>query len=187
MSTSEVKKLSFELNEEMLGIIAEEFNAQDLAAKFAEAVAEKGLESAMKEVLEVFGNQLGHRSLQLGDEYSDRTYEVILETVDQTATYKFPLLPQRFLEIAYLSTQELYAFPVRINTHDLFRFEIDDCRIFQELKQKCTEETIKDVPCKAACLRLIKTVCSHYDCDVSVEAATDPLGGNKCVFDIHYG
>ena len=187
MSTSEVKKLSFELNEEMMGIIAREFTAKDLAEKFAKAVSEKGLESATKEVLEVFGNQLGHRSLQLGDEYSDRTYEMILETADQTGTYKFPLLPQRFLEIAYLSIQELYAFPVRINTHNLLRYEIGDCKIFQELKKQCAEEDIKGIPCKAACESLIKTVCSHYDCDVRVEADTDPVGKNICVFDVHYG
>ncbi|MFC1821746.1 hypothetical protein ACFL9T_03500 [Thermodesulfobacteriota bacterium] len=187
MSTSEVKKLSFELNEEMLGIIAQEFDPKDLAAKFAAAVAEKGLESATKEVLEVFGNQLGHRSLQLGDEYSDRTYEMILETVDQTTTYKFPLLPQRFLEIAYLSTQGLYAFPVRINSHKLMRFEISDCKIFEGLKNQCSEEDIKGVPCRAACESLIKTVCSHYDCDVNVEADTDPVGENKCVFAVHNG
>lgn len=187
MSTFEVKKYSFELNEEMMGIIAQEFNAKDLAKKVAKVMSEEGIDSAISEVLTVYGTQLAHRTLQLGDEYSDRTYEVIMEMADQTGTYRFPLLPQRFLEIAYLSIQELYAFPVRINTHNLLRYEISDCKIFQQLQKQCVEEDIKGIPCKAACESLIKTICSHYDCHVSVESDTDPMGKNICVFNVHYG
>jgi hypothetical protein len=187
MSKAEKKKLSFELNEEMLAMIAREYDAGDLAARFAGAVAEKGVAGATKDVLEVYGRQLAERSLQLGDEYSDRTYEVMRAMIDQTGTYDFPLLPQRFLEIAYLSTQGIFAFPVRINSHELLRFEIIDCKIFQALQEKCSKGDIKDVPCRAACESLIKTVCSHFDCEVNIEADTDPLGKNSCIFDVHNG
>lgn len=183
MSVAETKKLSFELNEEMLALIAKEFNAEDVADKFSKEAAEKGAAEAGKSVFGAYGRQLAQRSLQLGNEYSDRTYEVMLEMIDHTGgAYKFPLLPQRFLEIAYLSTQELYAFPVRINSNQKFLFEISDCKIFKALESKCKKEDLQDIPCKAGCVNLIRSVFNGCDLDINLDANTDPIGSNKCIF-----
>ena len=188
MSVAETKKLSFELNEEMLSIIAKEFGAEDVADRFAKEVAEKGAAEAGESVFGAYGRQLAQRSLQLGNEYSDRTYEVMLEMIDHTGgAYKFPLLPQRFLEIAYLSTQELYAFPVRINSQHEFVFEISDCKIFKALEGKCAKEDLADVPCKAGCVNLIRSVFNGCDLDVAIDAKTDPIGSSKCIFSVTKG
>ena len=101
MNTTKPKMLSFELNEDMLALIAQEYNARDIAEKFAREVTQKETAVAVEDVFGKYGTELAQRSLQLGSEYSDRTYEILLETIDHTGgAYKIPLLPQRFLEIA---------------------------------------------------------------------------------------
>ncbi len=188
MSVAETKKMSFELNEEMLSLIAKEFNAEDVADRFAKEAAEKGAAEAGESVFGAYGRQLAQRSLQLGNEYSDRTYEVMLEMIDHTGgAYKFPLLPQRFLEIAYLSTQELYTFPIRYNSNQELRFEINDCKIFKALEGKCSKEDLKDVPCRAGCMNLIKSIFNGCDLDVAIDPKTDPIGSSKCIFSVTKG
>ena len=58
MGKKEVKKLSFELNEDMLGILNKEFDVKEVVARFKSAVAEKDLDEASQDV---FG-KYGHRS-----------------------------------------------------------------------------------------------------------------------------
>jgi hypothetical protein len=185
MGKKEVKKLSFELNEDMLGILKKEFDVKEVVDHFERSIAEKDPDEANQDVFDKYGQSLAHRALQLGDEYSDRTYEVMLEMIDRTGSYKFPLLPQRFLEIAYLSIQDLFAFPVHINSNDILCYEIVDCKVFEELKSKCPGKTLDEVPCKAACINLIKTIVGHFDLDVNIDAINEPLENKRCVFTIH--
>ena len=188
MSTKKPKMLSFELNEEMLALIAKEFNARDIAEKFVREIKEKETAMACEDVFGRYGTELAQRSLQLGSEYSDRTYEILLETIDQAGgAYKFPLLPQRFLEIACLSVQELYALPVRANSNHLLRYQINDCKIFRELESTCSGDILKEIPCKAACINLIKGIFEHFDFDVTIEAQTDQIEEKVCVFSILKG
>ncbi len=184
MGKKEVKKLSYELNEDMLGLLNKEFDVKEVVARFESAVAEKDLNEASQDVFGEYGQRLAHRALQLGDEYSDRTYEVMLEMIDRTGSYKFPLLPQRFLEIAYLSIQDLFAFPVRINSSSILCYEICDCKVFEELKSQCPGKALDEVPCKAACINLIKTIVGHFDLDVNIDAINEPLENKRCVFTI---
>lgn len=185
MNTTKPKMLSFELNEDMLALIAQEYNARDIAEKFAREVTQKETAVAVEDVFGKYGTELAQRSLQLGSEYSDRTYEILLETIDHTGgAYKFPLLPQRFLEIAYLPVQELYALAVRANSNQLLRYQINDCKIFKELETRCSSEVLKEIPCKKACLNLIKGIFNYFDFDVTVEAQTDQIEKKVCVFSV---
>jgi len=186
MGKKEVKKLSFELNEDMLGILHKEFDVKEVVDRFERAIVEKDLDEARQHVFGEYGHSLAHKALQLGDEYSDRTYEVMLEMIDRTGSYKFPLLPQRFLEIAYLSIQDFFAFPVRINSSSILCYEINDCKVFEELKSRCPREALDVVPCKAACINLIKTIVGHFDLDVNIDAINEPLENKQCVFTIRH-
>ncbi len=64
MSVAETKKMSFELNEEMLSLIAKECNAEDVADRFAKEASEKGIAEAGESVFGAYGRQLAQRSLQ---------------------------------------------------------------------------------------------------------------------------
>ena len=108
---AEVKPLSFELSEEMLGILRQEFDVEKLIDNFAKAInGKKGKEIADigKKIFSDYGRDLIKRAYQLGDEYPDQTYEVILKAIEDTnGYYKFSLLPQRSIEIAYLGAFDM--------------------------------------------------------------------------------
>ena len=85
MSKYDPKLYSYELNKEMMEQLAEEFDAETVASDFAKAVEGKSgdeAEAAAESFFTDFGTRWIRKSHKLGEEYPDRTYEVLLETVD---------------------------------------------------------------------------------------------------------
>jgi len=162
------KNYSFELNPEMLKLLAEEFNVDTLTSKFSEAVKGKGpqeIETAGKAFFEDYGRKWMKKTHQLGEQYPDRTYEVLMETIDKTGGYyRFALLPERFIEIAYLSTQPISTLPIIENNSKRLVYRLADCAIYQGIKEKCGEETARLMTCRHACLAACKTI--HQDLEI---------------------
>ncbi|MFH1485457.1 MAG: hypothetical protein ABIH46_05240 [Chloroflexota bacterium] len=186
---TEVARASFELSEEMLGLIGKQFDAQQLARKFAQATSGKRaeeIESIAEEMFARYGVDLIRRSLQLGEEYSDRTYEVLREAIDSTGGgLWFPLLPQRFLEIAYLSTQDMEFLPVIENNPQRLLYRIDGCKVLQALKGECGEEIANMLPCRHACLSACHTLFNDLDYPevlIEMEASSNKEG--YCQFSV---
>jgi hypothetical protein len=171
----------------MLKMIREQFDVDKVTTKFAEAVKGKSpseIEAAGKDIFEAYGRDWMKLSHKLGDEYPDRTYEVLLEAVDNTGGYlKFALLPQRFIEIAYLSTQELSILPIIENNHNRLSYRLVDCKTFKTIKDKCGEEIANMLTCKHACLTACKTIHQDLDIDAIIsQTATIPENG-YCQFE----
>ena len=182
----EVKTYSYELNPEMLKLIGEEFDAEKIATKFADAIKGKSkeeIEAIGKEIFETYGRDWMKRTHQLGDEYSDRTYEVLLETIDKTGGYyKFALLPQRFIEIAYLSTQEISILPIVENNKDRLIYRMVDCKIFNNIKAKCGDEAANLLTCKNACITACETIHHDLEVDALVQQTAMMPTDNYCEF-----
>lgn len=172
----EAKPYSFEMNEDWLSIMAREFDIEKTAADFAAAIAGKSrdeVEAIGKEFFKRYGTDLMRRSRQLGEEYMDRTYEVLKAACDKTGGYlTWPLVPQRFIEAAVLSTQDILVLPVIQNNHDCFQFRIEDCKMYNALKEKCGQEVADLLPCSHGCLAMIQTAFS----DLSLGADTSMTG-----------
>ena len=185
----ELAKASFELNEEMLNLIAQEFDVQQLAVRFARAIKGKKpeeIESTAGEIFTRYGTDWIRKSLQLGEEYPDRTYEVLKEAIDSTGSNLwFPLLPQRFLEIAYLSTYGLEFLPVIENNPRRLVYRIDDCKMFQAIKQECGKNVADKLPCRHACLTAGRTLFNDLDCpEVLIEMEATVSKDGYCQFAI---
>jgi hypothetical protein len=173
--------LSFELNEEMLKLIAKEFELRETARRFAKALSGKIGEEAErlgKEFFTQYGVDWMKRSLQLGEEYPDRTYEVIREAMDSTGGYpKFPLVPQRFLEIAYLAAHDMEYLPVIENNPQRLVYRIDECKMFKTMEEECGKAVAKTMPCRHACLSACRTAFNDLDLAevrIEMEASTHP-------------
>jgi len=178
----EKKALSYELNQDMLALIRREFDVEKVVTRFSEATANKSeqqIEEIGKEIFAEYGTELMHRTLQLGEEYPDRTYEVLKEAIDQLGGYyKFALLPQRFLEIAYLSIFELRNLPIMENNSRRLAYKITDCPIYRLLTDKCGEDVAKLMTCRHICLTAIDVL--HQDLDLDAVAsmeASSPKNG----------
>ncbi len=184
---TELSSVSFELNEEMLILIANEFDIRQLVSRFFQTISGKDLEeieAVAKDIFSRYGCDWIRRSVQLGEQYTDRTYEVLQEAIDSTGGHlRFPLLPQRFLEIAYLSTHGMELLPVYENSSRRLVYRVDDCKMFQTIREECGKEVAGIIPCKYACLSACKTLFDDLDYPkVHIEMAASTNQEGYCRF-----
>ncbi|MBT8342588.1 MAG: hypothetical protein HKP58_08180 [Desulfatitalea sp.] len=149
----------FDLNRDMLDILANEFDPSVLVDDFASKTAGKQpteIEALSKDVFGKYGNLLMERLLDLGDrkEYMDRAYELLKEYADRPDTGPFPYVIQRFIEVAYLAINpKLYEVGIlECNVRNMeFWIDKNDCNIFAAMTEKLSEDVLNLLPCRHAC------------------------------------
>ena len=181
------KAYSFELNTDVLQIIHSEFDVQKVVDDFAQAISGKSkeeIEAIGKQIFENYGKGWMSRAHQLGDEYPDRTSEVLLETIDKCdGYYKFALLPQRFIEIAYLGiNDQLRMLPIVENSPSCLTYRMNDCSLFKALKEKCGDEVASLLPCQHACLAAIETIHNELDIEAIMTMDASMVRDGYCQF-----
>ena len=183
----DIKHYSFELNPQMLKLLNDEFDVDKMTTRFAEAIKGKSqseIETIGKKFFEDYGRNWMTKTHKLGDEYPDRTYEVLLEAVDKTNGYlKFALVPQRFIEIAYLSTQELATLPIIENNHDRLIYRMVNCKTFNNIKEKCGEKVAELLTCQHACLTACRTIHQELDVDALISMTASIPKEGYCQFE----
>jgi len=183
----EQNQYSYELNPEMLKQLNEEFDVEKTASAFAEIIKGKSpdeVASAGRAFFEDYGTNWMKRSIKLGEAYPDRTYEVLKMAIDQAEGkyFKFALLPQRFIEIAYLSTQDIPVLPIIENNPERLIYRMVECKTYSSIKEKCGEDTAKQLPCQHACVTACKTIHRDLDIDVNVEMEASIPEDGYCQF-----
>ncbi len=178
---------SFDLNENMIRLIRDEFNAEGVVSKLAEAISGKAMsevEKIGKDIFEEYGQNWMKRTMQLGEEYSDRTIEVVKEAVDHTGSQFlfFPHVPQRFVEIAYLSTQQFLKLPVILNNRDELAYRVPQCLLFSKIKEKCGAEVANLMTCKNSCLKALETLNQDLKLDAVIDMAASTVQDGHCEF-----
>lgn len=166
----------FDLDYNLVKTIQEEFNPEKLGDKLND-MDKNNLEPFFSE----YGEKLMDMSLDLGEKYSDRKYEVLKEAIEKTGSMKFPLLPQRFIEIAYLGIQPFKRLWLSANTPKLFSYKVNKCSIYEELKN-LGEDAIKDLPCKNMCFSLLKKAFSEFGLNIDIEMTSNFNDDGECVF-----
>lgn len=183
----DIKHYSFELNPQMLKLLGDEFDVDKMTSRFAEAIkgrSESEIETIGKSFFETYGRDWMKKTHQLGDEYPDRTYEVLLEAVDKTNGYlKFALVPQRFIEIAYLSTMDIATLPIVENNHERLTYRMIHCKIFNHIKEKCGEKVADLLTCKHACLTACRTIHQELDVDALIGMTASIPQEGYCQFE----
>lgn len=177
------QKLSYDLNVEMLNIMGEEFDAKEIVEKFAQSVAGgKGTESAAKEIFGKYGVSLMKRTIELGEKYTDKTYENLKGAIKKAGYLTFPYIPQRFTEIAYLAIQSFPELDVVRNDQHRLTFKIDTCTIFNALKEKCGDGVASQMPCKHACSAALKTLYEDLNLKANVTMDASMVKDGYCRF-----
>jgi hypothetical protein len=181
------KPYSFDLNEDMVKLIREEYNADIVASKLAEAIKGKAkgdVEKAASALFEELGASWMRKTMQLGEEYSDRTIEVVKESVDRSGVQfmLWPHVPQRFIEIAYLSTQDFLKVPITLNNLEELEYRIPQCALFNKIKEKCGDEVANLMTCKNYCLTALDTVRRDSDLEAVIDMAKSTAKDGYCEF-----
>jgi len=181
------KPYSFDLNEDIVKLLREEYDAGIVSSKLAEAIKGKAkgeIEKIGGALFEELGESLMRRTIQLCEEYSDRTIEVVRETVDRQGNQflLFPHLPQRYVEVAYLGTQEFLKVPITLNNMEVLEYRIPQCALFKQLKEKCGDEVVNLMTCKNYCLNALETVRNDLEMDVIISMAKSTAKDDYCEF-----
>jgi len=176
---------SFELNQDMLNLLREESDPGEVVARFAQAVGgKKGAESdaVAKKLFGEYGQVWMKKTLQRGEEYPDRTYQVLREAADQTGELVFPHILQRFIEIAYLGTQQFRKLPVVESWARRLVYKVTDCYTFNLLKEKCDPEVVSLLPCRHACLAACHTACEELNLEATIGMDASMVKDGYCQF-----
>ena len=178
---------SFDLNEDMIKIIREEFGAEGVASKLAEAIkgkAKNQVAKTGKELFEEYGQNWMKRVMQLSEEYPDRTIEMVMESVDRSGEQFliFPHVPQRLAEIAYLGTQEFLKLPVTLNNQWELAYRVPQCLLFNKIKEKCGEEVANLMTCQNGCLKALETIGQDIELDMVIDMIASTAKDGYCEF-----
>jgi len=182
---------SFELPDEVVTLLENDFSYDKATTKFAEAIANKPkgeIESIGKKFWQEYGRDWIKRAYQLGEEYPDRTYEVLLEAADRSGGYgRFPHAPQRVIEFAYLSSMGVFTLPVIENNQYRLIYKMPECPTFKAIGEKAGEEVANLFLCSQGCLTAAETLLRDLGIDALVEMeGTMPKDG-FCQFAIRRG
>lgn len=181
------KPYSFDLNEDMIGMLRKEFNAEKVAGEMMEAIAGKSKEGAVK-AAEIFFKQMGQkwmeRTIQLADQYSDRTIEMVLESVDRQGRQflVFPHVLQRYVEIANLATQEFLKVPIVLNNKDELGYRIPKCALYAKITEKAGEDFARAMTCKNYCLTALDIAQKKIDIDTMLSTTAETAKDKFCEF-----
>lgn len=183
---------SFDLNADMMRMIREEFGAEGIADKLAGAIKGKSkeeIERTGKEIFEEYGQNWMRKVIQLGEEYPDRTIEVVMETVDREGNQflVFPHVPQRYIEIAYLATQQFLKMPIILNNQYALAYRIPQCYVFNQIKEKCGDEVANLMLCQNGCLKALDTISNEMELDAIIEMTASTPKEGYCEFYMRKG
>ena len=174
-------RLTFDLDEGMLKAIGGEFAADKIASQFSDALATQGqkqLENLAQEIFGDYGVQWMKRSRELGEHYSDSTYEMLKKAIEKTGVMYFPLVPQRFVEIAYLSVMSFLTLSVVQNNGEKLAYKLTACDIYENIKRQCGTDVASLLPCRYACLSALNTLFQDLNIKVTISMeATMPKNG----------
>ena len=179
------RPFSFELSSEMIGLLRKESSPTGVVEDFARQIAglkPDKIDAVAGKVFGAYGENWMRRTLQLAEEYPDRTYEVLKEAVDQTGEMKFPLILQRFIEIAYLGTQKFRILPIVENWSKRLVYRVKDCYTFATEVEQCGQEVANTMPCRYACLAACKTALSRLDLDAIIKMESTMVKDGFCQF-----
>jgi hypothetical protein len=177
-----MEKYCFDLDEELIKDLSEEFNPLNFVKALELPNSEDS--EAMSTSFKNYGRDLARRSILKGEKKLDRTYEVIKQAIEKTGELKFPLVPQRFIEIAYLSTQPFKRLWVTSNSAKVFSYRLKECNIYQAIRQKYGEEVANKMVCQSACFAMLDEIFLHFGFDIQSSLETSMANAGSCQFRI---
>lgn len=182
--SSQANSYSFDLAEEMVQTLETEFGPEaltrEMAAKFKGTPDAKTAEKFFAD----FGKRWMERSIELGEQHPDRTYELLKETVEKIPEYSFPFISQRYIEIAYLCTQPIYTVPIAENGKTGLVFKMPFCGFHKAVQDAQGEEFADELHCKAACKAACEKAFTHFGHKVKVNQDTTMAEDGVCQFSI---
>lgn len=184
--TSAETQYSFDLAEELVQQLEQEFGPEALQGELQKAFGggDGPQETQADRFFADFGRRWMQRTIELGEQYTDRAYETLKEAAKKVESLSFPFISQRFIEIAYLSTQPVYTLPIVENSGRGLTFRMPFCGYFKAIKEAMGEGFADRLHCKNACLAACQAAFEHFGFDVAVTMDAAVPEDEYCQFSI---
>jgi hypothetical protein len=187
MSLQATDPRAFNLDEDMVKRISQEFDFGKAANFFCKQVKDKR-DGEILERAQAFFSDLGRRimltSLVEGEKHQDLTYITMKEYIEKTGVGIFPLIPQRYIEIANLCAMPIYELDVIQSNANKLSYRIRDCAVYQVLLEELGKDRAEKLPCRFGCLMLSKTVADHFAFKADVIMETKQSIDGYCQFSL---
>ena len=177
-----MEKYNLDLDEGMMKEMSEEFAPVNFV-KSLKLSKPHSIEDA-RASLEEYGRELARRSVEKGEKRIDRVYHVMKKAIEKTGEMKFPFIPQRYLEIAYLSIQPIRRLRIVTNSPRIFSFRLNECSLYKAIEEEYGKEAADKMVCKSACFALIEEILSHFDFNIKPSLEASMADDGKCQFKI---
>jgi len=177
-----MEKYDLDLDEAMMKELSEEFAPLNFV-KTLKLSEPHSIEDA-RASLEEYGRELARKSIEKGEKRIDRAYQVMKKAIEKTGEMKFPFIPQRYLEIAYLSIQPFRRLRIVANSPKIFSFRLNECSLYKAIEEEYGKEAANKMVCKSACFALIEEILSHFDFDIKPSLEASMADDGKCQFKI---
>ena len=181
---NETNEHVFDLSEDMVNQLEKEFGPDALGKEMASSFEGKPDDAAAAQFFENFGRRWMTRSIELGEQHPDRTFEVLQECAEEIPELRFPFLPQRYIEIAYLSTQPIYTVPISENGVTGLVFKMPFCDYFKAVQESQAEEFANQLHCKSTCVAACEKAFEHFGQDVNIGMDSTMTDDGVCQFSI---
>ena len=178
------EELSFDIDQRILDTISQEFDVNKLVENFAKSIENKErkeTENIAKKVFGEYGRNLMTRAMELGEKYSDRTYEVIKEVAEKTGVGPLPHVSQRFLEIFNMGTQRK-ALTVVVSNASQLTHRVGPCVFFDAVKEKCGEDVANLLTCKHIDLSALNILYDNLKLPVNIRMEASIPSEGYCQF-----
>lgn len=172
----------FDLDQELLKELAQEFDPLKFISTLAPTDV-NDIESTAS-AFEKYGRSLASKSIEEGEKRCDRIFEVMKKAIEETGELSFPLIPERYIEIAYLSIQPIKRLWVLANNNKFFSYMLKGCSIYEAMGKNYGEEAARKMVCKQACMALIYETFTRFGFNVKVELETNMASDGRCQFKV---
>jgi len=178
---------AFNLNEEMVSRIGQEFDFVKAAKSFSQQVKGKTDDAILKTAKDFFGD-FGHRlilqCIEEEEKNPDLTFQTLREYLGKTGMDIFPLVPQTYIEIACLCAMPIYALKVVQNNSDKLSYQVPDCHIYKTLMEELGHAQAEKLPCRFGCLALNETIIEKLNLDAEAVMEAEQSKDGQCRFSL---
>ena len=176
---------AFNLNEEMISRIGQEFDFIKAAEHFSDQVKGQTDDEILKTAKEFFGDfgrRLVLQCMEEEEKNPDLTYQTLKEYLEKTGMDIFPLVPQTYIEIACQSAMPIYALKVVQNNADKLTYQVPHCHIYKALTKELGQAQADKLPCRFGCLAFNETIIEKLNLSAEAVMEAEQSKDGKCTF-----
>jgi hypothetical protein len=142
------------LSDDLLSRFSHHFSMDKAIDDFISSTRGKSREETNNTAQQMLGRYLRELSTSLAKaekDSIDHTGEIMYTVAEKTGI-RFPSVPQRLLELGFMSTRPQDKLSVTISSPKVLVLRIPSCTAYTMIKQRLGEEKTKDLPCIYGCL-----------------------------------